>query len=62
MPKFRLSVGLIYGEGTAAFNRQFSEHFEETSEHGIFHGITNWQENKPLNIKDNNGLFAIEWE
>ena len=58
MPKFRLSVGLIYGEGTAAFNRQFSEHFEDTSEHGI----TNWQENKPWIIKDKKGLFTIEWE
>ncbi len=24
--------------------------FEEISEHGIFHGITVWQGNKPLNI------------
>jgi hypothetical protein len=32
------------------------------SEHGIFHGITTWQENKPLNIRDKNGLFTIEWE
>ena len=30
----------------------FFEHFEGFSEHGIFHGITNWQENKPLNIKE----------
>jgi hypothetical protein len=36
--------------------------FEEIPEHGIFHGITVWQENKPLNIKDKNGLFTIEWE
>ena len=40
----------------------FSEHFEGFSEHGIFHGITNRQENKPLNVKDKNGLFTIEWE
>jgi len=32
------------------------------SEHGIFHGISIYQENKPLNIKDKNGLFTIEWE
>jgi hypothetical protein len=31
------------------------------SEHGIFHGITIWQEYKPLTIKDKNGLFIIEW-
>jgi hypothetical protein len=31
--------------------------FEEISEHGIFHGITVWQENKPLIINDKNGLF-----
>jgi hypothetical protein len=37
-------------------------YFEEISEHGIFHGITNFQENEPLNIKDSNGLFTIEWE
>jgi hypothetical protein len=36
--------------------------FEEISEHGIFHGITNQKENKPLNIKDEKGLFIIEWE
>jgi hypothetical protein len=39
----------------------FFEHFEGYSEHGIFHGITNYQENKPLNIKDKKGLFTIEW-
>jgi hypothetical protein len=37
-------------------------HFKGFSEHGIFHGITNEQENKSLNIKDTNGLFTIEWE
>ena len=36
--------------------------FEEISEHGIFHGITVYQENKPLNIKDKKCLFTIEWE
>ncbi len=36
--------------------------FEEISEHGIFHGITVWQENKPLNIKGKKGLLIIEWE
>jgi hypothetical protein len=35
---------------------------QRVSEHGIIHGITNWQENKPLNMKDKNGLFTIEWE
>jgi len=40
----------------------FFEQFEGFSEHGIFHGIINWKENKPLNIKDKNGLFTIEWE
>ena len=29
------------GPESRAFNRQFSEHFEGISEHGIFHGITN---------------------
>lgn len=33
-------------------------HFEGFSEHGI----TNWHENKQLNIKDKNVLFTIEWE
>jgi hypothetical protein len=32
------------------------------SEHGIFHGIIDLQENKPLKIKDKKGLFTIEWE
>jgi hypothetical protein len=36
--------------------------FEEISEHGIFHGISVWQENKLLNIKDKKGLFTMEWE
>jgi hypothetical protein len=35
---------------------------EEITEHGIFHGITVKQENKPLKIKDKKGLFIIEWE
>jgi len=36
--------------------------FEGISEHGTFHGITAWQEIKPLKIKDKKGLFTIEWE
>lgn len=36
--------------------------FEGISKHGIFHCITVWQENKPMNIKDKNGLLIIEWE
>jgi hypothetical protein len=40
----------------------FFEHFEGFSEHGICHGIIDLQENKPLKIKDNKGLFTIEWE
>lgn len=40
----------------------FFEYFEGISEHGIFHGIIDLQENKPLNIIDINGLFTIEWE
>jgi hypothetical protein len=40
----------------------FSSILEGFSEHGIFHGTTDWQENKPLNIKDKKGLFTIEWE
>jgi len=43
-------------------NRQFFEYFEGFSGHGIFHGITSYQESKPKNIKDKNGLFTIEWE
>ena len=38
------------------------KHFKEISDHGIFHGITVWQENKSLNIKDKKGLLIIEWE
>jgi hypothetical protein len=37
----------------------FFEHFEGSSEHGIFHGITVYQENKSLNIKDKKGLFTM---
>jgi len=36
--------------------------FEEISEHGIFHGIVDLQENKSLKIKDKKGLLIIEWE
>lgn len=36
--------------------------FEEISEHGIFHGIIIFRKNKSLKMKDNNGLFTIEWE
>jgi hypothetical protein len=37
-------------------------YFEGYSEHGIFHGIAVYRENKPLKIKDKNGLLIIEWE
>jgi len=40
----------------------FLKYFEGFSEHGIFHGITDYQENKPLIIKDKKGLLIIEWE
>jgi hypothetical protein len=40
----------------------FSSILKDFSEHGIFHAITDWRENTPLNIKDKKGLFAIEWE
>jgi hypothetical protein len=40
----------------------FQSSFEAFSEQGNFHGITNQKENKPLNVKDKKGLFAIEWE
>ncbi|WP_419639214.1 hypothetical protein [Thiolapillus sp.] len=40
----------------------FFEQIEGFSEHGIFHGIAVWQENKSLNIKDKKGLLIIEWE
>jgi uncharacterized protein YbcV (DUF1398 family) len=43
-------------------NRQFFEYFERFSEHGIFHGIIDFGENKSLIIKDKNGLLIIEWE
>jgi len=33
---------------------------QKVSEHGVFHGIVNLQENKSLKIKDENGLFTIE--
>ncbi len=36
--------------------------FEGISEHGIFHGIIDLQENKPLIINEKKGLFTIEWE
>lgn len=36
--------------------------FEGISEHGIFHGIIDLQENKILKIKDKKALFTIEWE
>ncbi len=36
--------------------------FEEISEHGIFHGITDFKENKLLKTKDKEGLLIIEWE
>jgi len=37
------------------------KYFEGFSEHGIFHGIIVWQENKSLKMKAKNGLFTIEW-
>lgn len=40
----------------------FFEHFKGFSEHGIFHGITVYQESNSLKNKDKNGLFTIEWE
>jgi len=40
----------------------FFEYFEGFSEHGIFHGITDYQENKSLIIKDKKGLLIIKWE
>jgi hypothetical protein len=39
-----------------------SDFFQGISEHGIFHGIINWQENKSLKIRYKKGLFTIEWE
>jgi len=41
---------------------KFFEHFEGFSEHGIFHGIIVYQENKSLKMKGKDGLFTIEWE
>ena len=41
---------------------KFFEYFEGFSEHGIFHGIAVYQENKPLIIRDKNCLLIIEWE
>jgi len=35
------------------------KHFEGFSEQGIFHGITVWQKNKQLKIKDNKILLII---
>lgn len=43
-------------------NLQFFEYFEGFSEQGIFHGITDFKENKPLIIIDKSGLFTLEWE
>jgi hypothetical protein len=36
--------------------------FQKISEHGIFHGITDWKEHKSLITRDKNGLLIIEWE
>jgi len=44
------------------FYQAIFEYFERFSEHGIFHGITDWQQDKPLKIKDKNGVLIIEWE
>jgi len=46
----------------AVLSKNFFDHLEGFSEHGIFHGIIDLQENKLLNIKDKKGLFTIEWE
>jgi len=40
----------------------FLKYFEGFSEHGIFHGITDFKENKSLKIIDKKGLLIIEWE
>ena len=37
-------------------------YFEGFSMHGIFHGITGCQENKPLITNDNIGLLRMEWD
>jgi hypothetical protein len=55
----------IYQAGKRGNHRlilQYLERLVVISEHGIFHGITNYQENKALKIKDKRGLFTIEWE
>jgi hypothetical protein len=36
--------------------------FEGISEQGIFHGITDLEENKLLIINEKNGSLIIEWE
>jgi hypothetical protein len=41
-------------------SRHFWRVLAVISEHGIFHGISNQQTNKPLNTRDKNGLFTIE--
>lgn len=45
----------------AVLNLHLFEYFEGFSEHGIFHGITDYQENKLLKINNKNGLLIIEW-
>ena len=40
----------------------FFEQFDGFSEHGIFHGIANEQENTLLKIRVKEGLFTVEWE
>jgi hypothetical protein len=55
----------IYQAGKRGNHRlilQYLERLVVISEYGIFHGITNYQENKALKIKDKRGLFTIEWE
>jgi len=42
--------------------QRFLHQLEGISEHGIFHGITVYQENKSLNIKAKKGLLIIERE
>jgi hypothetical protein len=46
----------------SVLNRHFFRASEGFCRHGIFHGFTIVQENKPLNIKDKNCSFTIEWE
>jgi hypothetical protein len=55
----KVALGVVVWQRSIGY---FSEHFEGFSEHGIFHGITNYQEHNSLNTKEKNGLFAIEWE